>query len=156
MRLRTQCPSCGLPFGARLEVGQAELPCPACGKARSVAAAGWSEERVERCPLCGSEHLYRQRDLNRALGCGLVVAGAALAPWTWGLSLVVLTLLDLWLYYRLRVAVVCYRCATVYRDARPTDRQTDFDLLKHDVLNYGKALEDRRTGKKAAPPPSWL
>jgi hypothetical protein len=108
-----------------------------------VASEGWSDgpgARVEVCPLCGCRHLYRQRDFNRALGCLLVVIGAVLVPWTFGLSLVVFSLLDLWLYRRLQEAVVCYRCDTVYRDARPGPGQREFDLLKHDVLKYGKAL----------------
>lgn len=150
MRIRTQCRACGLPFSAEIGLERSTLPCPACGVERPVAASGWSEERVDACPLCGSEHLYRQRDLNRALGCTLVAIGAALAPWTWGLSLVILSLVDLVLYYRLSWAAVCYRCDTVYRDATPTPRQGDFDLLKHDVVKYGKAFVDARR-QKASP-----
>ena len=79
--------------------------------------------------------------MNRALGCGLVILGIVFVPWTYGLSLIGLSAIDLWLYYRLSVAVVCYRCDTVYRDARPGPRQGEFDLLKHDVLKYGKSWE---------------
>jgi hypothetical protein len=147
MRIRTQCRDCGLPFPAVLtpETPEVtELACPNCGKARPVASAGWSdgpEGRVDVCPLCGCRHLYRQRDVNRLLGCGLVVLGAVLVPWTFGLSLVVFGLVDLWLYRRLKEAVVCYRCDTVYRDARPGPRQGEFELLRHDVLKYGKTWE---------------
>lgn len=145
MRIRTQCRACGLPFPAVLTPGTpetTELPCPSCGVARPVASEGWTEEAVEVCPLCGCRHLYRQRDFNRALGCLLVAAGAALVPWTFGLSLPVFGLVDLWLWRRLKDAVVCYRCDTVYRDAKPGPRQGDFDLLKHDVLKYGKNWAD--------------
>ena len=155
MRIRTQCGACGLPFRARIE-GGTRLPCPECREERAVAAAGWSAEeaRVETCPLCDCRHLYRQRDINRAWGCGLILLGAVFVPWTYGLSLVALSLVDLWLYRRLKDAVVCYKCDTAYRDAVPLKRQTDFDLLKHDVLKYGKtwdevsnrALEDPRAG----------
>jgi len=107
-----------------------------------VAAEGWSADRVEVCPLCGSRHLYRQRDIHRAWGCALVALGAVLVPWTFGLSLVACALIDLWLFRRLRPAVVCYRCDTVYRDAAPLARQGDFDLLKHDVVKYGKSWND--------------
>jgi hypothetical protein len=144
MRVRTQCRSCGLPFPAVLSPETAELPCPACGTARPVTREGWTETAVEVCPLCGCRHLYRQRDFNRALGCLLVVAGAALVPWTFGLSLPVFGLVDLWLYRRLKDAVVCYRCDTVYRDALPGPRQGDFDLLRHDVLKYGKNWADQQ------------
>ncbi len=144
MRVRTQCRACGLPFAAALQSGQEELACPGCGVARRVAAEGWTPRQVETCPLCGCPHLYRQRDVHRALGCLLVALGAALAPWTYGLSLIVLAGADLWLARRLGWAVVCYRCDTVYRDARPSGRQAEFDLLKHDVLKYGKSWERAR------------
>jgi hypothetical protein len=148
MRIRTQCRSCGLPFPAVITRDSGDLPCPGCGASRPVSAAGWtdvsdnSDAAVEVCPLCGCRHLYRQRDFNRALGCALVAAGAALVPWTFGLSLPVFGLVDLWLYRRLKDAAVCYRCDTVYRDAPPGPRQGDFDLLKHDVLKYGKNWAD--------------
>ena len=142
MRIRTQCRECGLPFAATLSPGAGALACPGCDLERPVAGAGWSDEpglrRVDVCPLCGCEHLYRQRDFNRALGCALVAVGALLVPWTYGLSLVVLGLVDLALYYRLPESVVCYRCDTVYRDAVPTARQQPVNLLKHDVVKYGK------------------
>jgi hypothetical protein len=76
-----------------------------------------------------------------------VAIGAALVPWTFGLSLLAFGLVDLWLYRRLQEVVVCYRCDTVYRDARPLPRQTEFDLLKHDVLKYGKSWDDDKAGK---------
>ncbi len=141
MRVRTQCRECGLPFTQRIVAGD-ELTCPNCGDARPVAAAGWSERQVTACPICDCKHLYRQRDFNRGLGCLLVAIGAALVPWTYGLSLIALSLFDLWLYRQLSDAVVCYRCDTVYRDAKPAAGQTDFDLLKHDVLKYGKSWQE--------------
>lgn len=138
MRVRTQCRSCGLPFAAVFSTESAALRCPACGAYRTIAQNSWSENAVEVCPLCGCQHLYRQRDFNRAFGCLLVLVGAVLVPWTFGLSLPLFGLIDLWLYRRLKDAVVCYRCDTVFRDAIPGTRQSDFDLLKHDVLKYGK------------------
>jgi hypothetical protein len=158
LRIRTQCRECGFPFRADLFAGTGELPCPHCGRARPVAAAGWTPATletpslpalpaiIELCPLCGCRHLYRQRDVNRAMGCTIVAIGAALVPWTFGLSLLAFGLVDLWLYRRLREVVVCYRCDTVYRDARPLPRQTGFDLLKHDVLKYGKSWDDEKAG----------
>jgi len=145
LRIRTQCRDCGFPFRAELAPEMRELACPNCGKSREVAAGAWSDGppgAVEACPLCGCRHLYRQRDVNRALGCLIVLVGAALVPWTFGLSLPAFGLVDLWLYRRLPLAVVCYRCDTVYRDARPLPRQGDFELLKHDVLKYGKTWSD--------------
>lgn len=142
MRIRTQCRACGLPFSSVLTESTHTLACPECGTQRSLAQNGWTKASVDTCPLCGCRHLYRQRDFNRGLGCLLVLIGAALVPWTLGLSLPLFGLIDLWLYRRLRDAVVCYRCDTVYRDARPGPRQVEFDLLKHDVLKYGKTWSE--------------
>ena len=63
-------------------------------------------------------------------------------PWTYGLSLISLSLVDLWLYWRLPESVVCYKCDTVFRDARPQGRQGEFDLLKHDIVKYGKSWQE--------------
>ena len=63
-------------------------------------------------------------------------------PWTYGLSLVLLGAVDLALFRWLPPAVVCYRCDTVFRDARPSPQQREFDLLKHDVLKYGKSWQE--------------
>ena len=156
MRIRTQCRGCGLPFPAVLDSETAELACPNCGQVRPVSREGWTDGpdgQVETCPLCGCRHLYRQRDFNRALGCGLVVVGALLVPWTFGLSLAVCGLIDLWLYRRLKDVVVCYRCDTVYRDARPGPRQGEFELLRHDVLKYGKAWEPKQGPSAGIAPP---
>jgi len=145
MRIRTQCRSCGLPFRTVLRRDQGGLSCPNCSQSLSLDLAAWSDEdatRIEECLICGSPHLYRQKDVNRALGCLIVAVGAALVPWTYGLSLVLLSLVDLVLYLRLPQAVVCYRCDTVFRDARPGPRQGEFDLLKHDVLKYGKSWQE--------------
>jgi hypothetical protein len=147
VRIRTQCRDCGLPFRAELDSDSDSLPCPNCQSVRPVDLSGLQHSptpRVERCALCGCEHFYRQQDVNRAWGCTLVALGAALAPWTWGISLAVVVALDWWISRRLREAVVCYRCDTVYRDARPLPRQGEFDLLKHDVLKYGKTWEDAK------------
>ena len=143
MRIRTQCRACGLPFGAELAPGPVHLPCPNCAEPREAASSFDPADAttVTRCPFCDSTHFYRQRDVNRGLGCALVAVGAALVPWTYGLSLLALTVLDVVLYLALPESVVCYRCDTVYRDARPTAGQQAFDLLKHDVLKYGKSWE---------------
>ena len=145
MRIRTQCKSCGLPFRDVLTRHTEVVDCPGCGESRAVDLAGWPEdapETVTFCPVCACKHLYRQRDVNRGFGCLLVAIGAVLVPWTYGLSLVLLAGVDFWLYFKLGQSVVCYRCDTVYRDARPGPRQGEFDLLKHDVLKYGKTWQE--------------
>ncbi|MFQ5526006.1 MAG: hypothetical protein ACE5GX_07055 [Thermoanaerobaculia bacterium] len=141
MRIRTQCRECGLPFRAVIAPGD-ELDCPNCEERVAIVAESWEGDRVGACALCSCEHLYRQRDFNRGLGCLLVLLGAVLVPWTYGLSLVALAGVDLWMYRKLSDSVVCYRCDTVYRDAKPTSRQGEVDLLRHDVVKYGKTWQE--------------
>ena len=143
MRIRTQCHECGLPYATEFNGSNLTIRCPNCEDEKVLSAEGWSDSppRVERCPVCSCKHLYRQRDFNRALGCLLVAIGAALVPWTYGLSLIVLSALDFYIYRRLQLSLVCYVCDTVFRDARPIDRQAEFDLLKHDVLKYGTSWD---------------
>ena len=75
---------------------------------------------------------YRVPALSR--GLALLEAFSAERP--------ALSLVDLWLYHRLSDSVVCYRCDTVYRDAVPTARQSEVDLLKHDVVKYGTTWQE--------------
>jgi len=69
--------------------------CPKCGGALMAHRT----EAFDQCPVCGAAHLYRQKDFNRKLGVGLVVIGVILAYWTYGLSLLAVTLID-WLLVR--------------------------------------------------------
>lgn len=145
MRIRTQCRECGLPFRERLTRCTEQIRCPNCGDLRAINLDAWPEaapDTVTRCPICDCQHLYKQRDVNRALGCLVIAIGAALVPWTYGLSLVILAGVDLVVYLRLKEKVVCYKCDTVYRDAQPRPGQGEFDLLKHDVLKYGKSWQE--------------
>jgi hypothetical protein len=144
MRIRTQCRECGLPYSTEFDRDNLKLECPNCQHEVDISPEGWTETPkplVERCPVCDCKHLYRQRDFNRGLGCLLVVIGAILVPWTYGLSLIVLSAVDFFIYRKLQLSTVCYVCDTVFRDVRPTDRQGEFDLLKHDVLKYGKSWD---------------
>lgn len=145
MRIRTQCRECGLPYSTVIRPDVEALSCPGCCESQPL---DWHDydpsdpDVVPSCIVCGCRHLYRQRDVNRALGCLVVLVALALTPWTWGLSLLAAVVIDWWLWFRLSERPVCYRCDTVYRDATPTDRQKEFDLLRHDVLKYGKAWEE--------------
>ena len=79
MRISTQCRACGFPFRDRIAPGKS-FECPNCGVERAVPRNTWRGSRVDACALCGCEHLYRQRDFNRGLGCLLVLTGAVLVP----------------------------------------------------------------------------
>ena len=88
---------------------------------------------------CGHDELYFQKDFNRATGITLVVIGAILAPFTYFISLLLVTILD-WTIWRLvKNVVVCYRCQAVHRGYDVPPSVKPFDLATHDRHVYGAA-----------------
>lgn len=106
---------------------------------------------IDRCGACGEDELYVQKDFNRATGVTLVVIGSIFVPWTWGLSLLAVTLVDFALYYYLKDVEVCYECRAVHRGYPLNPRHKPFDLVLHDRHVYGAAPPGAEEGH--APPP---
>ncbi len=84
------------------------------------------------CPLCHRGELYRQKDFNPRLGVGIVLVAAVLAWWTYGLSLVVAVLIDVWLYRKVPDVVICYFCLAHFRGLPNVSRYPGFELIKFD------------------------
>jgi DNA-directed RNA polymerase subunit RPC12/RpoP len=122
------CPSCGREALAGLDgAGR----CPTCGAEAvlDVPARAREDRVLERCPACGSKQLYVQRDFNQKAGLAVVVAGAALAPFTpYYSSLVVAALIDAGLYAVLPEITVCYRCHAHFRGFARNPQHAAFDL----------------------------
>lgn len=83
---------------------------------------------LERCLRCGSERLYVQKDFNRTLGLAVFVVAALLSLPTWGLSLLVATVIDLGLYFLLGDVTICYGCNTQHRGFAKNPAHGPFDL----------------------------
>ena len=81
------------------------------------------------CPLCGNDKLYRQKDFSQKLGCLIMGVGAALVPWTWGLSLPVFALADFALYRALPFITCCYVCGARLRGLPLSPEALPFELL---------------------------
>jgi hypothetical protein len=108
------------------------LTCSHCGHAQPMAAAAFDEtgrlrDPVEVCIACGGKRLYSQKDFNRKLGVAIVVVGAVLSPWTYGLSLVACMGIDYGLYYVVPEITVCYGCDAIHRgfEHNPAHRAHD-------------------------------
>ena len=117
------------------ETGEAARPCERCGTANYVAAP----TTIQLCAACGHDQLYFQKDFNRGTGMLLIIIGALLAPFTYFISLLIVTILD-WTIYRLvKNVVVCYRCQAVHRGYPVPPNVKAFDLVTHDRHVYGAA-----------------
>lgn len=134
MEILTDCPRCK----ARVEVTDAKAEH--CGEPLFPYATDRfiSEFFLNQCPSCGAAHLYRQKDFNRKLGIGLVVVGIFFAWWTYGVSLVLVTLIDWWLYRQVGEVGCCYKCPTQFRGPQ-ISRLPAFNLELHDYYRSLKS-----------------
>ena len=109
------------PAGGNGTWGSEEtLTCSNCNHTQPLAHGALDAGRnlidpLEVCGACNSNRLYSQKDFNRKLGLAIVIAGAALSPWTYGLSLVVCMGLDYGLYRFVPEITVCYACDAIHR-----------------------------------------
>lgn len=94
---------------------------------------------LDQCACCGCAHLYQQKDFNRKLGVLLLVLGFALAPWTYGISILVLTLIDFFLYKKVGLVACCYECGAVYRDFAQVAEVPEFKLQ---LFDYYKSVKN--------------
>ncbi len=79
------------------------------------------------CPICGCKDLYRKKDFNQAVGCIIILIGAILVPWTYGVSLLALSLVDFFLYQRVKDSVECYKCKSEYKNIAVPTQIKSFD-----------------------------
>ncbi|HET8772544.1 MAG TPA: hypothetical protein VFP80_02085 [Thermoanaerobaculia bacterium] len=118
------------------QAGEPPRACEHCGAATDVTAPA---DFVERCAACGHDQLYFQKDFNRTTGVALVVVGAVFVPWTYGISLLAVTILDYIVWRVVKDVIVCYRCQAVHRGYPPNPAIKPFDLVLHDRHVYGAA-----------------
>lgn len=135
LALAWTCADCGSANRSR-PAADGGVACDRCGAAVAVEEP---HRRLQRCAVCPSTRLYRQRDFNRFLGLAVVAAGAALVPLTYGISLPVVFLIDLILYRRVAEMAVCYLCRAEYRGVEVPARILPF--RHHLAAGYEKRRE---------------
>jgi hypothetical protein len=130
------CPRCEKRLGR--DAGEASRPCDFCGVANDVVAPD-AGAIIDHCAACGHQELYFQKDFNRRTGIALVVVGSIFVPWTYGLSLLGVTILDYIVWRIVKDVIVCYDCQAVHRGYAPNPALKPFDLVIHDRHVYGAA-----------------
>jgi hypothetical protein len=130
--------------------------CKECSAVRELQPGRLGQDGgLYGCQTCGQDELYTSKDLPKALGLGVVVVAAVLAPWTNYISLFVAGAIDFGLYFLLPETVFCYTCETEHRGFSESPRHPRFDLQIADRLNYGKKAvmgKARREGGTADGP----
>lgn len=117
----------------------AEARCKECGHVRALAPGRLDPDGgLWACQVCGHPELYTNKDFPKALGLGLVVVAAVLAPFTNYISLFVAAAIDAGLWFLLPETVYCYVCEAEHRGFAANPRHPRFDLQISDRLKYGK------------------
>ena len=154
MDILAKCPQCdaGLPIDA--SNAPELITCGRCGQQipLAISPAVRADEGVDRCPVCSGGDFYIRKDFNPKIGVTIVIIGASISAvfyWfkrdfiAYGI-LAFATLIDLFIYGRLKEVTVCYRCHSEFRGAYKRTAPA-FDLHTADVLEMEY---ERRIGRR--------
>ena len=97
-----------------------------------------NELTFDICPICGCKDLYKKKDFNQAIGCLIILIGAIFVPWTYGISLLLLSLVDYVLYNRVKDSVECYKCKSEYKGILVPDHIKPFDHHTAELYEYSE------------------
>jgi hypothetical protein len=122
------CESCGRAIFVPAGTTKEDDGCPGCGIRHPLRLDPAALQRLTRCQCCGLERLYVQKDFNRKLGLAVFAVAALLSVPTWGVSLLVATILDLVLYRLVGDVTICYGCAAQHRGFPVNPDHQAFDL----------------------------
>ncbi len=127
------CPHCKTYQEFTLNTYQ-DKPCVHCNKNLFPNATDLFKSSFEfnQCPHCGAAHIYRQKDFNRKLGIALLFIGIGLSFFTYGISLLVVTIVDWLLYKRVGEVGCCYLCESQFRNSPQIKALEIFDLELYD------------------------
>jgi uncharacterized CHY-type Zn-finger protein len=135
MEFSARCPFCQQEQKAELQFPLEALPhCSSCKKTLFPHPTHnfQKEAFLDQCPVCGSAHVFKRKDFNQKLGIALIVVGVVLAYFTYGLSLLVVTLIDFFLFKRIKEVGICYQCEAEFRNHPMITNLPTFDLELHD------------------------
>lgn len=146
------CPTCGATNRLAGD-GSIGAACRSCRTPLPIAPGSPAEpaKPITRCPVCGEDKLYVQKRFSQKLGCLIIAAGAAAVPWTYGLSLAVCALLDLFLYRLLPTITVCYVCATRIAGVPVNPQHHAYELMTAQTWE-ARAVNWRRRHDRSAQP----
>jgi len=133
MEFSSFCPHCKSYQDFSIEIFQEQL-CTQCSKDIFPNATDIFKSNFElnQCPHCGAAHVYRQKDFNRKLGISLLIIGIGLSFYTYGISLLLVTVVDWLLYKKVGEVGCCYLCESQFRNSYVVTKLEPFDLELYD------------------------
>lgn len=137
MQVQITCSGCGSSVTVLPSLQANATKCDVCQHVTPLKfTPAHVESRLEDCAVCERKDFYQQKDFNRVVGATLFIIAACLVPWTYGLSLLALYLLDVFLFRRLSMIAVCYKCKTIYRHVANIDQIHDYNHEMNDRIVY--------------------
>ncbi len=132
MTVEYVCENCQKDNLKELSRPEDKLVCAHCGNAVNVrlSQSMQSGGKVDRCVLCDKIRFYVQKDFNPRLGLLIFGIGVVFSYHTYGLTLLIATIIDFILYKVLKTVTICYHCRAIYRgfEEDPTHRGFDHNL----------------------------
>ena len=146
MTVQFTCTQCGSGIHVYPSEDAHKVNCDVCGNIQEVKFTKEHEEGVlHDCPGCERKDFYTQKDFNRKLGVLLFVLAAVVSTvllWLginplWYLStFIFLYALDFFLFRRLKVIAICYKCQTVFRNVKNAELIPGFNHEMNDRIIY--------------------
>ena len=131
------CPECSSSIEVYLNNDSSHAKCTVCSHEVEIHLTDeHRSDKLNSCVVCQRRAFYKQKDFNRIVGVTLFIIAAILSIWTYGLSFVVLWLLDMFLFKKLSLIAICYKCTTIYRGAANIGEIGEFDHQLHDRIVY--------------------
>lgn len=137
MEVQITCSSCGSGIEVVPDHSATKVNCDICAHVQDVKFTQDHEQGIlKECPVCTRQDFYKQKDFNRIIGVALFIIAAILSIWTYGISLVVLYLCDLFLFRKLSLVAICYKCRTNFRKVLNMNDIADYDHEMNDRIVY--------------------
>jgi len=137
MSVQITCDSCGSSVEVHPNHNAQKVDCEVCSHTMNVNFKAQHEEGILKdCPVCSRQDFYKQKDFNRKIGVTLFIIAAIFSIWTYGLSLVALYLVDLFLFKKLSLVAICYKCQTNFRNLVNMTEIPDYDHEMNDRIVY--------------------
>lgn len=137
MSVQITCPKCTSSVEIHPDHEAHKAECSVCQHSIDVKFNSEHEHGIlKECPVCSRQDFYKQKDFNRKIGVVLFVIAAILSIWTYGMSLVALYLVDLFLFKKLALVAICYKCQTNFRNLTNMAEIRDYDHEMNDRIVY--------------------
>lgn len=148
MEVTLTCSECGSGIHVHPDLAATSAKCSVCSNEMTVK---FNEDHIAGnlidCPCCERKDFYSQKDFNRKIGVTLFVIASILSIWTYGISFIVLYALDFFLFRKLSMVAVCYKCNTLFRvlnnmaDIHPYNHEMNDRIVYKDHDFGGVQLE---------------